>query len=51
MKTSYNVRKMTFGSYIAEYITIPYSASLYIHIWTEHAVKTALDGSNRSFGE
>ena len=51
MKTSYNVRKMTFGSYIAEYITIPYSASLYIHIWTERPVKTALDGSNRSFGE
>ena len=47
-KTSYNVRKMTFGSYIAEYITIPYSASLYIHIWTTHS-KVRTGWCNRSF--
>lgn len=39
MNKKHSIKKMSFGAFIAEYITIPYK-NLYVHVWTERGITT-----------
>jgi hypothetical protein len=42
MNKKHTIKKMSFGAFIAEYVTIPYK-NVYVHIWTERPIKTLSD--------